>query len=123
MGIKKISLFVFVFLILSLTSCATTYNSLKDGEDGNMTIIAASHSGVLSAAYEAIASEFPSANINEITGYQSEFSWSHMLLLDKTNFKFLTKQITGLTADGTEVEGYTVSIHLALPICSFWKTS
>ena len=75
-----------------------------------MKIIAASHSDVLSAAYEAISTEFPSANINEITGYQSGFSWFHMPLLDRTNFKLIIKQVTGLTPDGTEIKGYTISI-------------
>lgn len=110
MSIKKYHYFFIVVLIFNLMSCATTYNSLKIGKDGSMKIIAASHSDILSVAYEAISSEFPSANINEITGYQSGFSWSHMPFLDRTNFKFLVKRVTGLTADGSEVEGYTVSI-------------
>lgn len=110
MSSKKYFPLFFVVLVLSLTSCATTYNSLKSGKDGNMQIIAASHSEILSAAYEAISSEFPSANINEITGYQSGFSWFHMPLLDRTDFKFLVKRVTGKTNDGSEIEGYTITI-------------
>jgi S1-C subfamily serine protease len=100
-----------IFLIIYLSGCTTSYNSLKSGnsEEG-MKIIAAPHNDVLSAAYEAISSEFPSANINEITGYQSGFSWFHVPILDRTDFKLITKQVTGLTPDGTDVEGYAVSI-------------
>lgn len=110
MSITKYPRLFFVAFLLSLGGCATTYNSLKTGKDGNMEVIAASRPEILSAAYSAISSEFPSANINEITGYQSGFSWFHMPMLDRTNFRFLVKGVTGITTDGVDIEGYTISI-------------
>ena len=109
MDIKKL-LFLWVLLLFGLNGCATSYNSLKDSENGRMQIILAPEPDVLSAAYEAISSEFPSASIEEIKSYQSGYSWFHMPLLDRTNFRFLVKEISGITYDGDDVHGYTVDI-------------
>ncbi|NCC55797.1 MAG: serine protease, partial [Erysipelotrichia bacterium] len=110
MNIKKCVPPLLIILIFCFAGCTTKYNSLTNVKNGNMELIAASKAEVLSAAYNAISSEFPSTYINEINGYQSGFSWHHQPLLDATNFKLLVKKMTGITKDGTEVEGNSISV-------------
>ena len=108
MLIKKLAFLLTV--IFGLISCATSYNSLSDTQSGGMQIIEAAEPEILSAAYEAITSEFPSANINEINSYQSGFTWFHQPMLDRTTFRLVLNNVVGVTPSGDEVDGFTVSI-------------
>ena len=107
----KRSLLAFITVIICcLAGCAGSFNSIRDKETGRMELIAGSESELLGAAHEAITREFPAANVNRITGYETGFSWFHQPFADRENFKFLLKQQTGLTKDETKVSGYSYSI-------------
>ena len=107
---KRLLVAFIAAIICCLAGCATSFNSIRNEETGRMELIAGSESELLSAAYEAITRKFPAANVNQITGYETGFSWFHQPLLDRTNLKFLLKEQIGLTNDGLEVSGYSYSI-------------
>lgn len=99
-----------LLLVSIITGCATNYTSLKKNESGTMEIIAASENEVMSALYEAISRRFPTAHINQLTGYQTGFTWFHMPMLDRTSFKLTVTQVKGATKDGLDVGGIHYSI-------------
>jgi len=101
---------VYLFAALILAGCATSYSSLNKNKEGTLEVIASTQEEVLSAIFEGISREFPSASINQLSGYQSGFSWFHMPMLDRTNFKLTVAPTNGENINGLKIEGYSYSI-------------
>ena len=110
MKIYRLKVLFILCLITLICGCANSYTSLKKNNSGDMEIIAASEEEVMSAIYEAISREFPTANINELSGYQTGFSWFHMPMLDRTDFKLTLSNVKGMAQGDKEVSGFSYSV-------------
>ena len=65
---------------------------------------------MVAATFEAITQTFPSANVQQLQRPLLGFTWSHMPLLDRTNFRLLLTRRTGQRADGSTVTGWSYNI-------------
>jgi S1-C subfamily serine protease len=106
----KVALLLVVISSTIISGCATTYNSLRSSDSGSDELIIAPEQEIHSAAFEAIARIFPTADIIPLTGYQIGFAWYHRPFIDSTDFKFLLNSRSGVSEDGTEIRGFSYSI-------------
>lgn len=107
---KGVLLTTLLALFTLLAGCATTYNSLGQSADGKPTLVLAPEDAMVAASFEAITQIFPSANVQPLPKPLLGFSWFHMPLLDRTDFRFLITRRSGQLADGSTVTGWSYNI-------------
>jgi S1-C subfamily serine protease len=87
---KRMFIVLVVILIISLSGCATSYNSVKLNDQNQYLVIQHEDSELIrSAIREAIFREFPEANIASSLDFSIDYRWRVQPLLDATNFRLV----------------------------------
>jgi S1-C subfamily serine protease len=87
---KRMFIVLVVILIISLSGCATSYNSVKLNDQNQYLVIQHEDSELIrSAIREAIFREFPEANIASSLNFSIDYRWRVQPLLDATNFRLV----------------------------------
>jgi hypothetical protein len=93
-----------------LGACSTDFSTATDTSTGHKRIYAMSNDTALAIAKDAIAQSFPDSQVEPLDGPAAGYSVPIRSGLDTSTQKVVIHSVTGVTATGASVGGYTFEV-------------
>ncbi len=110
MNLNRVVICLAPLLAGLLGACSSDFSTATDTSTGRQRIYAMSNDAALAIAKDAIAQSFPDSKVEMIDGTAPGYSVPIRSGLDTSTQKVVIHSVTGVTATGARVGGYTFEV-------------